>query len=89
MTDKPVSLFWGIGIDADLTTALNTALNRVDTAAADRGRLVTQVSHTVTIMRGDQPSLLAAATALGIESKPRKSQEYAVVTVTATTISHP
>ncbi|NYJ76494.1 hypothetical protein [Allobranchiibius huperziae] len=89
MPDKTVTLFWGVGLDANITAALNTALNHVDAAAAAQGRLVTQVSHTVTILRGDQPAVKAAATAIGVHSRPQKNQEYAVVTVTATTISTP
>ncbi|NYJ76550.1 hypothetical protein [Allobranchiibius huperziae] len=89
MPDKPVTLFWGVGLDTDITTALDTALSQVGAAAGDQGRLVTQVSHTATFLRGDQPAVKAAAAALGVRFKPQKNQEYAVVTVTATTISTP
>ncbi|MBO1768244.1 hypothetical protein [Allobranchiibius sp. GilTou38] len=89
MADDPASLFWGMGIDLELTNALTVALGQVDQAAADNGRMVTQVSHTVTVLPGSHPIVQAGFQSMHDHRKPAKGKDYAVVTVTATTISRP
>ena len=89
MSEDPVSLFWGLGIDLELTKALSNALVQADKAAAANGRLITQVSHTVTLMPGGHPTVQAGFRFMHNRTTPEEGRDYTVVTVTATTISRP
>ena len=84
-----MSLFWGACIDRDIARALQLALVQVNEAATKNHRLVTQISHTVTVLGGRQSATKVTFDAIGDEPSRVTTGEYFLVTVTATTISAP
>ena len=87
--DKPVSMFWGVAIDTNVTFALHSAVTQVETTAEAHGRFITQIGHTVTVLDGSNPAIKATFDAMSVTDPPRRGQQYFIVTVTASTISTP
>ena len=87
--DKPVSLFWGVSIDTNITLALHNAVSQVETTAEERGRFITQIGHAVTVLGGSDPAVKATFDAMSVIDSPLRGQQYFLVTVTASTISQP
>lgn len=81
------SLFWAVGVHTNITRALGTAMGKIDETAIAQGRLITQISHTTTVLAGDDPALAAALTALGSTERPGRHTRYFVVTACVTTVS--
>lgn len=81
------SLFWAIGLDQDVAKALDVAMSKIDSVALANGRLITQISHTTTVLSGSQPSLKALFTRMGDNRRIDLRGEYIVVTACATTVS--
>lgn len=81
------SLFWAVGLDVNVTRALGTAMSKLDSVAIDNGRLITQISHTTTVLTGSQPALAAVFTRLGHTGRVDRRGEYFLVTACATTVS--
>lgn len=87
MATNSQSLFWAVGLDVDVTRALATAMSKLDSVAIDSGRLITQISHTTTVLGGSQPSLAAVFKRLEYTGHVNRRGEYFLVTACATTVS--
>ena len=81
------SLFWAVGVNTNITRALGTAMAKIDETAIAKGRLITQISHTTSVLTGDDPALAAALVALGSTERPGRHTRYFMVTACATTVS--
>lgn len=81
------SIAYATGMNTDIMAALKTAFNAAADAADNDGRLVTQVSHTVTVLSSKQSAARLAADALSFKFPRGYTGDFFLVTVCAATVA--
>lgn len=87
VTEVGQSIAYATGMNTNIMAALTTAFNATADAADNDGRIVTQVSHTVTVLSSKQSAARLAADALSFKLPRGYTGDIFLVTVCAATVA--